>query len=50
MDDKQMKKAVVKCWIADAVIKFIQNNENFKMDDEYKKILNEVMNDFHKKV
>ncbi len=48
--DKQLKRSVVKCWISDAVIKFIQNNENFKMDDEYKKILNEVMNDFHKKL
>ena len=44
------KRAIVKVWIADAVVKHIINNDKFKMEQEYIKILTEVMNDFHLKL
>ena len=50
MSDEIQKRAIVKSWIADAVVKHIINNDKFKMEQEYVKILTEVMNDFHLKL
>ena len=49
MPDEVQKRAIVKSWIADAVVKHIINNDKFKMEEDYVKILTEVMNDFHLK-
>ncbi len=48
--DESVKRAIVKSWIADAVVKYIINNDIFKMEQEYSKIITEVMNDFHLKL
>jgi len=50
MHDDEIKRAIVKTWIADAVVNHIIKNDNFKIEPEYNKILTEVMNDFHKKL
>jgi len=50
MSGEEVKRAIVKAWIADCVIKHILNNEKFKIEPEYQKILTEVMNDFHLKL